>query len=669
MKSTPGNGRRQSRKSAAAPLLPQIRGPQDLKDLSLEEVAALAQECRSVIVETITKTGGHLASNLGVVELTLALHRAFDSPKDRIVWDTSNQCYTHKLVTGRSDRFATIRTPGGLSGFAEPSESPHDMLAAGHAGTGLSYALGMSVALQDSPDDPYVVAVVGDGALTSGPSYEALNNIVHLKPKRLVVIFNDNGWSISENVGWLAHWRNRFTLHPKYQKLTEAGHKLLSKLPLGEEAWTIARKVKTSVEGLFFPNLIWEEMGLHYFGPVDGHNLEELEEAMRTVKETSGEGTPVVLHVLTHKGRGFKLAEENPSKFHQPGSPSPAAGPGARYTYSQVFAKTLIGLMEKDEKIVAISAAMLEGTALTEVQKRFPGRVYDVGIAEEHAVIMAAGMAKAGWKPVVAIYSTFLQRSFDQLIHDVCLQSLPVVICADRAGLVGDDGKTHHGIFDITYTRCLPNMIVAAPKDENELQHLLSTAFASGKPFTIRYPRGLGVGVELDPTLEKIPIGRGEILRPGKDLCLLAYGSMVPVALGAAEALGQRGIDCGVANARFAKPLDVDLLAEVSAMAPRVLTLEEHLSAGGFGSAVLEAFHAAGLAAGTLKAHGIPDQFVEHSPQAMQRGKLKLDVPGVVEKVLELYPELAASAAAKAPPAAGKRDEAGEKLVETVTWS
>jgi len=657
VKTPSGNGRRQKKASS---LLGRIESPSDLKALSHEELAGLAQECRNVIVETITKTGGHLASNLGIVELTLALHRAFDSPKDRIVWDTSNQCYTHKLVTGRRDLFPTIRTPGGLSGFAEPAESPHDMLAAGHAGTGLSYALGMSVALQNSPEKPYVVAVVGDGALTSGPSYEALNNIVHLKPSRLVVIFNDNGWSISENVGWLAHWRNRFTLHPKYQKLTEAGHKLLSKLPLGKEAWTIARKVKTSVEGLFFPNLIWEEMGLHYFGPVDGHNFHELEEAMRAVKETSAEGTPVVLHVLTHKGRGYKLAEENPSKFHQPGSPAPAAGPGARYTYSQVFARTLLRLMEKDEKIVAISAAMLEGTALIEVKKRFPDRVYDVGIAEEHAVIMAAGMAKAGWKPVVAIYSTFLQRSFDQLIHDVCLQSLPVTICADRAGLVGDDGKTHHGIFDITYTRCLPNMIVAAPKDENELQHLLFTAIESGRPFTVRYPRGLGTGVELDAELKKIPIGQGEILRQGKDVCLLAYGSMVPVALAAAEALAQRGIECGVANARFAKPLDAGLLVNVSVMAPRIVTLEEHLRAGGFGSAVIEAFHAAGLPAEKLQVHGIPDQFVEHSPQALQRATLQLDAAGVAEKVLELYPELSPSKAA------GGNTE--EKLLETVTW-
>jgi len=666
VKPSPGRSRKGARKSSGPPYLARIEGPEDLKQLSLEEVAALAQECRGVIVETITKTGGHLASNLGVVELTLALHRAFDSPKDRIVWDTSNQCYTHKLVTGRQDKFPTIRTPGGLSGFAEPKESTHDTLAAGHAGTGLSYGLGMSVATQGDPEEPYVVVVVGDGALTCGESYEALNNIVHLKPKRLVVIFNDNGWSISENVGWLAHWRNRFMLHPKYGKLTEAGHKIFSKLPLGEEAWKVARKVKTSVEGLVFPNLIWEEMGLQYFGPVDGHNLAELEEAMRTVKETSGEGSPVVLHVLTHKGRGYKLAEENPSKFHQPGTPSAAAGPGARYTYSQVFAKTLTAMMEKDPRIVAISAAMLEGTALAEVKKRFPDRVYDVGIAEEHAVTMAAGMAKAGWKPVVAIYSTFLQRSFDQLIHDVCLQSLPVTVCADRAGLVGDDGKTHHGMFDITYSRCVPNMVVAAPKDENELQHLLYTAIESGGPFTLRYPRGLGVGVELDAEFVEVPIGHGELLRPGKDLVLLAYGSMVPVAQEAAQALSERGVDCGVANARFAKPVDPDLLRKISAMSQRILTLEEHLVTGGFGSAVLEAFHAAGLPAEKLRTHGIPDQFIEHSPQAIQRRNLRLDAAGVVEKALELYPELAGRAAGSRD---AKHRKGEEKLVETVTWS
>ncbi len=647
------------------PILSRIESPRDLKGLDHDQLAEVAQDCRDVIIQTITKTGGHLASNLGVVELTLAIHRAFDSPRDWLVWDTSNQCYTHKLVTGRRDRFPTIRTPGGLSGFAEPSESEHDTLAAGHAGTGLSYGLGISMATQVGRSQPYVVVIVGDGALTSGPSYEALNNIVHFKPRRLIVIFNDNGWSISENVGWLAHWRNRFELHPAYQKFIEAGHSFFKRLPKGDRAWELARKLKSSVEGLFFPNLIWDELGFHYVGPVDGHDFRELEEALAKAREVSKDGTPVVIHALTHKGRGFQQAEQNPSKFHQPGTPTGAPGSGIRLTYSQVFARTLMTMMEKDPKIVAISAAMLEGTGLIEVKKRFPDRVYDVGIAEEHAVIMAAGMAKAGWKPVVSIYSTFLQRAFDQLVHDVCLQNFGVTICIDRAGLVGDDGKTHQGIFDIAYTRPIPNMTVAAPKDENELQHMLYTAISSGKPFAVRYPRGMALGVELDPALQTVPVGRGEVLREGRDITLLAYGSMVPVAEQAAGELEKRGVSCGVANARFAKPLDMELLRRVSAAAPRVLTLEEHLEFGGFGTGVLEAFHAAGLPSEGLKVHAIPDRFVEHSPQLQQRHNLKLDVEGVVETVFALYPDLARSAP-KAVDAEEARKE--KKFAETVIW-
>lgn len=645
------------------PILSRVECPRDLKGLSHEELAEVAQDCRDVIIQTITKTGGHLASNLGVVELTLALHRAFESPKDWLVWDTSNQCYTHKLITGRRDKFPSIRTPGGLSGFAEPSESPHDTLAAGHAGTGLSYGLGVSVALQSGLDEPYVVVIVGDGALTSGPSYEALNNIVHVKPKRMIVIFNDNGWSISENVGWLAHWRNRFELHPTYQKFIETGHSFFKRLPKGDKAWELARKLKSSVEGLFFPNLIWDELGFHYVGPVNGHDFRELEEALARAKDVAKDGTPVVIHALTHKGRGFQQAEQNPSKFHQPGTPTGAPGSGTRYTYSQVFARTLITMMERDPKIVAISAAMLEGTGLVEVKKKFPDRVYDVGIAEEHAVIMAAGMAKAGLKPVVSIYSTFLQRSFDQLIHDVCLQNLAVTICIDRAGLVGDDGKTHQGIFDIAYTRTIPNMTVAAPKDENELQHMLYTAITCGHPFAVRYPRGVALGVELDAELKTISIGRGEMLTEGHDITLVAYGSMVSVASQVAEELSRRGISCGVANARFAKPLDLDMLRRISEASPRILTLEEHLRMGGFGSAVLEAFHAEGLPTEGLRAHALPDQFVDHSPQLQQRHNLKLDVEGVVETVLTLYPDLSRS-----PLAATTEARKKEKFAETVTW-
>jgi 1-deoxy-D-xylulose-5-phosphate synthase len=644
-------------------ILSRVQSPQDLKGLSYGELEELSQDCREIIIQTITKTGGHLASNLGVVELTIAMHRLFDSPKDWLVWDTSNQCYTHKLVTGRRDQFPSIRTPGGLSGFAEPSESDHDTLAAGHAGTGLSYGLGVSMALQGAPQDPYVVVIVGDGALTSGPSYEALNNIVHTKPKRLIVILNDNGWSISENVGWLAHWRNRFELHPTYQKFVDAGHSFFKRLPKGDKAWELARKLKSSVEGLFFPNLIWDELGFHYVGPVNGHDFKELEEALARAKDVSKDGTPVVIHALTHKGRGFEQAEQNPSKFHQPGTPTGLPGAGVRFTYSQVFAKTLIAMMEKDPKIVALSAAMLEGTGLIEVQKRFPDRVFDVGIAEEHAIICAGGMAKAGWKPVVSIYSTFLQRSFDQLIHDVALQKLPVTVCIDRAGLVGDDGKTHQGVFDISYTRMIPNMTVAAPKDENELQHVLYSAITSGKPWAVRYPRGMALGVDLDPSFKTIPAGTGEILREGKDLMLVGYGSMVSVASAAADELAKRGLSVGVVNGRFAKPLDIGLLAKVAAACPRILTLEEHLAAGGFGAGILEAFHAEGLPTAGLKVHAIDDQFIEHSPQLQQRHNLKLDVEGVVARALELYPDLARGAAA-----GGADPRKERKFAETVNW-
>lgn len=615
-----------------------IEGPQDLKGLTQEELKKLSQECRERITETITKRGGHLASNLGVVELTLALHRGFESPKDKIVWDTSNQCYTHKLVTGRWDRFPTVRTPGGLSGFAEPKESPHDTLAAGHAGTGLSYALGMSMAFQDDPASPYVVSIVGDGALTAGLSYEALNNIVHLKPKRLVVVFNDNGWSISENIGWLVHYRNRLFFNPGYRDLLKRGQRLFEYLPKGAQAWWTLRKIKTTLEGFFFPNVVWEELGFHYVGPLDGHSFEELEEGLAQAKEISKDGTPTVLHVLTHKGKGYKAAEENPVKFHQPSTPAASVDGTTRYTYSQVFAQTLIRMMGEDPKIVAISAAMLEGTALSEVRKRFPRRVFDVGIAEQHAVTMAAGMAKAGLKPVVAIYSTFLQRSFDQLVHDVCLQSLPVTVCVDRAGLIGDDGKTHQGVFDIAYTRCLPNMVVAAPKDENELQHMLYTAIRSGRPFAVRYPRGMGVGVPLDQDLRELPIGKAEVLRKGEDLALVAYGSMVPVAEGAAAMLAEHGIRCGVVNARFAKPLDLETLIQAAKSSGRILTLEEHLLMGGFGSAVLEALQ--DRTDVCARCHGIPDQFIEQAPQPAQRAAFGLDTNGVVRKVRDLFPEI-----------------------------
>ena len=523
------------------PMLSRIRGPEDLKSLSHEQLTELAKDCRQLIVETITKTGGHLASNLGVVELTLALHRAFDSPKDRLVWDTSNQCYTHKLVTGRWQQFrrsgrrgASRASPSRRKATTTPRRGARGdgpLVRDGDGGRGPGRA-GRPV---HGRHRRRRLAHLGD-------SYEALNNIVHVKPKRLIIVLNDNGWSISESVGWLAHWRNRFELHPTYQKFVGAGHKFFKRLPKGEEAWGLAKKIKNSVEGLFFPNRVWDELGYYYVGPIDGHDYKELEEAFSRAREVSRDGTPVVIHALTHKGRGFDQAEDNPTRFHQPGTPFPAAGGGTRYTYSQVFAKTMTSLMERDPKIVAISAAMLEGTALSEVKKKFPDRVFDVGIAEGHAVIMAGGMAKAGLRPVVAIYSTFLQRSYDQLIHDVCLQNLP------RDGLRRPGGIRRRRREDAPGD-LRRRLHARHPEHDGRGAEGRERAPAPALHRDLLRPAvrrsgtraAWGSAFALDETLKEIPVGRGEILSLGKSINLLAYGSMVPVALEAAEALrGQR---------------------------------------------------------------------------------------------------------------------------------
>ncbi|MEE9199134.1 MAG: 1-deoxy-D-xylulose-5-phosphate synthase [Dehalococcoidia bacterium] len=617
-------------------ILERIESPADLKTLTYAELEQLAQEIRERIIAAVKKNGGHMASNLGVVELTLALHRVLDSPRDRIIWDTSNQCYAHKLVTGRRDSFDDIRTSGGLSGFAEPSESPHDAFGAGHAGTGLSAALGIATALSLTHQDGYVVGVVGDGALTSGLSYEALNNIAHTQPKNLMILLNDNGMSISENIGWLTHWRNRITLNPDYRSLVEGTRSLAKVIPQGELVWRLAKRIKYSLEGMIVPNMIWEEMGFRYLGPIDGHNIAELEKVIQKAKRYANK-TPVI-HVITHKGRGYTPAERDPVKYHQPSSPSPTVS-GAP-TYSKVFADTMERLMEANPAVVGISAAMLEGTGLSQLKSRFPDRIFDVGVAEQHAVTVAAGMARGGLRPVVAIYSTFLQRSFDQIVHDVCLQNLPVVIGVDRAGLVGEDGKTHQGMFDIAFLRCLPNMVVAAAKDENELQHLLYTAIKRDGPMSLRYPRGAGHGVELESELREIPIGEGEMLREGKDITLAALGSMVYPAMEAAELLSQAGVECAVVNARFVKPLDEKLILESASRTGRVLTIEEHVLIGGFGSAVLELIESAMPGGARVRTLGIPDQFIEHGPGAQLRTNLDLDPQGIVRRVKVAFPDL-----------------------------
>ena len=614
-------------------LLNRIDAPSDLRGLTHEELDQVAQEARDTIISVITERGGHLASNLGVVELTLALHRIFDSPTDSIVWDTTNQTYTHKLVTGRRDDFQNIRLEGGLSGFGEPSESPHDTLCAGHAGTGLSIALGIAEGSAMRRQDSWTIAVVGDGAMTSGSSFEALNNIAHLNPEKFVVVLNDNGMSISENIGFLTNWRKRLITHPEFNAMIGRMKALSKKMPTGELMYSLVRRFNTGLAGLIVPTMFWTEMGFQYLGPVDGHDFRQLELTLRQARMPTG--LVPLIHVVTHKGHGYEPAEDDPVKFHQPSSPLGDAS-GAP-TYSKVFAQTISRLMGEDETVVGISAAMLEGTGLAEVQRDFPDRVFDVGIAEQHAVSMAAGMASNGLNPFVSIYSAFMQRAFDQVVHDVCIQNLPVTLIADRAGIVGEDGKTHHGAFDISYLRCLPNAVVAAPMDENEFQHLIYTAYKHQGPFAIRIARGAAVGVPLDSDLRVLPLGKGFVVREGRDVVIFALGKPVSAAMEAAETLARHGISCGVVNPVFVKPLDVELLLDAARSSRRIVTVEENVLAGGFGSAVLEALAEAGLEDVSVHRIGMPDSFIEHGTAVNQRHRLQLDAEGIAQQVLSVF--------------------------------
>ena len=620
-------------------ILDRIDAPGDLKQLTLAEVEQVAEEARDTIISVISERGGHLASNLGIVELTLALHRMFDSPKDSLVWDTTNQMYTHKLVTGRRDEFQDIRLAGGLSGFGEPAESEHDTLCAGHAGTGLSIALGIAQSATNLNKESWTVGIVGDGAMTSGSSFEALNNIVHLNPERLIVVLNDNGMSISENIGFLTNWRKRLITHPEFQSMINRMKSISQRVPTGELMYRLVKRFNTGLAGLIVPTMFWTEMGFQYLGPIDGHDLGALEETLRQAMNTQG-AVPLV-HIVTHKGHGFEPAEDDPVRFHQPSSPL-GDSTGAP-TYSKVFSDSLSRIMRDDEAVVGISAAMLEGTGLADVMKEFPDRVFDVGIAEQHAVSMAAGMASKGLKPVVSIYSTFMQRAFDQIVHDICLQNLNVTLIADRAGIVGEDGKTHHGAFDITYLRCLPNAIVAAPRDENQLQHLINTAYRYDGPFAIRIARGTAVGVPMDPELKELPIGKGELVMDGDDVSILALGKSCSAAVEAADQLAEYGISCAVVDPVFAKPLDRELISEVARKTGRIVTVEENVLAGGFGSAVLEELTDSGITDVTVHRIGMPDAFVEHGTAADQRHELQLDADGIVDHVLDTYfPDVAA---------------------------
>ena len=638
-------------------ILDRVDHPRDLRSLSYEQLETLASEIRTFLVETVDCIGGggHLASNLGVVELSIALHRMFDSPADKIVWDVSHQVYVHKILTGRKERMRTIRQYQGLSGFADRNESPHDPFGAGHAGTAISAAVGMAVARDLNGGDFFSIAVVGDGAMTAGMALEAMNHAGHLGTRRLIVILNDNAMSISPNVGALSRNVNRIRTDPHYRNAKRELGEIVEHLPLGKQVWEATKKVKSSVRDVFVPARFWEQFGFEYYGPVDGHNIRQLETTLADLKQV--EGKPVLLHLYTEKGHGIPEAEADPIKSHSGTywlkKPSTAAA-APRPTYSQVFAQATQELIESDPRVVAVTAAMLEGTGLAPVQAKHPDRVFDVGIAEQHAVTFAAGLATEGIRPIAAIYSTFLQRGFDSVVHDVVVQNLPVVFALDRAGFVGDDGKTHQGFIDVSYLRCLPNMVVAAPKDETELRDLLFTGVNHGGPFALRYPRGSGPGAPTDLPMKELPIGRGEILRKGEDITLVGFGTSVHECLRAANILEESGIDAAVVNARYAKPLDAELLLSQARSTGGLVTVEENVRAGGFGAAVLELLADHELASKVVATLTMPDQIVDHGPQTTFRQVYGLDGPGIAERVLELLRPASLPTHAEAPmPAAG----------------
>ena len=617
-------------------LLDKIDNPADLKLLTQQELEQLASEIREELVAVVSTNGGHLASNLGAVELTIALHRVFDSPRDKIVWDVGHQAYTHKLLTGRRQRFTSLRQHGGLSGFTSRSESEHDPFGAGHASTSISAALGIAIARDLSDDDYHVVAVIGDGAITGGMAFEALNQAGHLG-SRLIVVLNDNGMSISPTVGALAKLLGKVRFDQRYRRAKEKGGRLLRALPFGTRLWQVSRQVESGFKGLVMPTTFWEGFGFTYMGPIDGHNIHELEIALTQARDYRLK--PTLVHVATTKGKGYLPAEGNAVYFH--GVPAKSASTKVIPTYSEVFAQTVLRLARENPRLVVVTPAMPEGNCLSVVQAEFPQRVFDVGICEEHAVTFAAGLATQGYVPIVAIYSTFLQRAFDQIIHDVCLQDLPLIFAIDRSGIVGDDGKTHQGAFDLSYLTLIPNLIVSAPKDENELQYLLYTAVKSDHPMAVRYPRSTGLGVKLDTELHTIPIGKGEIVRRGKDVAILAIGAIVAPALEAAQELAASGIEATVVNARFAKPLDAELIVDLASRIKRLVTVEENALSGGFGSSVVNFLQESGMTGLQITSIGLPDEFVEQGTQAILRSKYGLDARGIAGQALSLFPVLA----------------------------
>ncbi|MDS4040037.1 MAG: 1-deoxy-D-xylulose-5-phosphate synthase [Candidatus Competibacter sp.] len=612
---------------SAFPLLEQIDTPLELRQLPEARLPALAQELREFLIETVARTGGHFSANLGTVELTIALHYVFNTPEDRLVWDVGHQTYPHKILTGRRARMDSLRRRGGVAGFPRRSESPYDTFGVGHSSTSLSAALGMAIAAERAGSDRRIVAVIGDGAMTAGMVFEALNHAGHLKSDLLVVL-NDNEMSISPNVGALSAHLTKLLTSRFFSSVREGGKKVLSHVPPMLE---VARRAEEHVKGMFAPGTLFEELDFNYFGPVDGHDLPTLVQTLRNLRSLRG---PRLLHVVTRKGKGYKLAEDEPVDYHGVGVFDPACGlkpakPVGGPTYTQVFGEWLCDMAERDERLIGITPAMREGSGLVEFSERFPDRYFDVAIAEQHAVTLAAGLACDGLKPVVAIYSTFLQRAYDQLIHDVALQNLPVLFAIDRAGLVGPDGPTHAGSFDCSYLRCIPNLVVMAPADENECRQMLYTGFQLNQPAAVRYPRGKGSGRPVEREMRALPLGKAEIRRRGRELALLAFGSMVEVA----EAVGQR-LDATVVNMRFVKPLDDAMVVGLATEHRWLVTLEENTVAGGAGGAVSECLAARGIEV-PVRHIGLPDRFVDQGERGELLAECGLNADGVFRQLAE----------------------------------
>lgn len=619
-------------------ILKNVEFPADIRKLNIAELNTLAQEIRSLIINTVASSGGHLASSLGTVELTLALHYVFNTPQDKIIWDVGHQTYAHKIITGRKEKFATLRRQNGLSGFPRREESPYDVFNVGHSGTSISAASGFTEAGSLKGDSNKIIAVIGDGSMTTGMAFEGLNWTGD-REKNTIIVLNDNEMSISPNVGALSSYLNRLMTGHAVTKLRSKAKKLLNDIPgIGKYMVRLFQKIEESWKTFFVPGALFEEMGFTYVGPLEGHNLSYLIKNFENIKDLNG---PVLVHVITKKGKGYKFAEENPLSYHGVAPFNVETGiaispPSDVPTYTGIFGQTIVKLAQADSRIVAITAAMCDGTGLDQFCQEFPDRFYDVGIAEQHAVTFAAGLAIEGLIPVVAIYSTFLQRAYDQIVYDVCLQKLPVVFAIDRGGLVGEDGVTHQGLLDYSYLRSIPNIIVMAPKDENELQHMLKTAAGCGHPVSLRYPRGKGVGVSLDGELKTLAIGKGEVLQEGSDLAVIAIGSVVYPALAAAKRLSKEGLKIKVINACFVKPLDEELILNTAATIKKIMTVEENALQGGFGSAVLELLAEKNITGIQVKRLGLPDEFVHHASQAEQRDKYALNEEGIIRAIRKM---------------------------------